>query len=297
MVQYNAHGAARYRLSRAVQRAGYKVVLAGEGADELFVGYEFSRQALLRSTENGGPSKWPKMLMRLMGQRSSTQHLVARTSPWLERVTRVLAFSPDLLDYVAEKFGLLHSLIARDFAQEFARRDPYREFFKQFNWRKDLLGRPAHNLIIYLWMKSLFVNYVLAGERLDMAHAVEVRLPFLDHKLFEFARSIPATMLARNGTQKYVLREAVKPFITDEVYRGVKQPFLAPPMLIGNPMYELLQDLLRSENFKSVPFFDQPSVIRFLDELPAMNERTRKSMDPILFMMASIGVLHEHHRM
>src|SRR3989440_2354422 len=297
MVHYNAHGAARYRLSRAVQKAGYKVVLAGEGADELFVGYEFSRQALLRSTENGGLSKWPKMLMRLMHQRSPAQQLVAGTSPWLERITRVLAFSPDLLDYVAEKFGLLHSLIASDFAQEFARRDPYREFFKQFNWRKDLLGRPAHSLIIYLWMKSLFVNYVLAGERLDMAHAVEVRLPFLDHKLFEFARSIPATMLARNGTQKYVLREAVKPFITDEVYRGVKQPFLAPPMLIGNPMYELLQDLLRSENFKSVPFFDRPSVIRFLDELPAMDEHTRKSMDPILFMMASIGVLHEHHRM
>src|SRR5438270_57744 len=139
-------------------------------------------------------------------------------------------------------------------------------------------------------MKSLFVNYVLAGERLDMAHAVEVRLPFLDHKLFEFAGSIPATMLARNGTQKYVLREAVKPFITDEVYRGIKQPFLAPPMLIGNPMYELLQDLLRSENFKSVPFFDRPSVIRFLDELPAMAERTWKSMDHALFFIyATIG--------
>jgi asparagine synthase (glutamine-hydrolysing) len=297
MVQYNAHGAARYRLSRAVQEAGYKVVLAGEGADELFVGYEFSRQALLRSAENGGLSKWPKMLLRLTRQRSSAQQLIARTSPWLERITRVLAFSPDLLDYVAEKFGLLQSLIATDFAEEFARRDPYREFFKQFNWRRDLFGRPAHSLIIYLWMKSLFVNYVLAGERLDMAHAVEVRLPFLDHKLFEFARSIPATMLARNGTQKYVLREAVKPFITGEVYRGLKQPFLAPPMLMGNPMYELLQDLLRSENFKSVPFFDRASVIRFLDELPAMDERTRKSMDPVLFMMASIGVLHEHHRM
>ena len=297
MVHYNAHGAARYRLSRAVQAAGYKVVLAGEGADELFVGYEFSRQALLRSAENGSLPKWPKMLVRLMRQRDPAQQLVARTSPWLERITRVLAFSPDLLDYVAEKFGLLQSLIASDFAQEFARRDPYREFFKQFHWRKDLWGRPAHSLIIYLWMKSLFVNYVLAGERLDMAHAVEVRLPFLDHKLFEFARSIPANLLTRNGTQKFALREAVKPFITDEVYRGIKQPFLAPPMLIGNPMYELLQDLLRSENFKSVPFFDRPSVIRFLDELPAMDERTRKSMDPILFMMASIGVLNEHHRM
>jgi hypothetical protein len=68
-------------------------------------------------------------------------------------------------------------------------------------------------------------------------------------------------------------------------------------MLMGNPMYELLQDLLRSQSFKSVPFFDQASVIQFLDQLPAMDERTRKSMDPVLFMMASIGVLHEHHRL
>jgi asparagine synthase (glutamine-hydrolysing) len=188
-------------------------------------------------------------------------------------------------------------MLADGFAQEFQRRDPYREFFRQFKWRADLFGREPVKLILYLWMKSLFVNYVLAGERLDMAHAVEVRLPFLDHKLFEFTRSIPASMLAKNGAQKYLLREAAKPFITDEVYRGVKQPFFAPPMLLGNPMYELLQDLLRSQSFKSVPFFDQTSVIRFLDELPAMDERTRASMDPVLFMMASIGVLHEHHRL
>src|ERR1041385_2566450 len=87
-----------------------------------------------------------------------------------------------------------------------------------------------------------------------------------------------------------------QPFVHSS-YSGVKPPFPAPTMLIGNPMYELLQDLLRSENFTSVPFFDRASVIRFLDELPAMDERARTSMDPILFMMASIGVLHEHHRM
>jgi asparagine synthase (glutamine-hydrolysing) len=184
-------------------------------------------------------------------------------------------------------------MLATDFAREFQKRDPYRQFLKQFKWRANLLGREPVKQILYLWMKSVFVNYVLAGERLDMAHAVEVRLPFLDHKLFEFARSLPASLLARNGGQKYILREAVRPFITDEVYHKTKQPFFAPPMLIGNPMYELLQDLLRSDNFKSVPFFDRSAVIRFLDDLPTLDDGTRRSMDPILFMMASIAVLHE----
>lgn len=297
MVHYNAHGAARFLLSREVHRAGYKVVLAGEGADELFAGYEFSRQALLNSGARNGLSKWPRMLARMMQPKSRTEQQIAHTSPWLTRVSKVLAFSPELVDYVADKFTLIQSMLALDFAEEFQRRDPYREFLRQFKWRANLFGREPVKLILYLWMKSLFVNYVLAGERLDMSHAVEVRLPFLDHKLFEFARSIPAAQLARNGGQKYLLREAVKPFVTDEVYRGTKQPFFAPPMLMGNPMYELLQDLLRSQDFKSVPFFDQASVIRFLDQLPAMDEFARKSMDPVLFMMASIGVLHEHHRL
>jgi len=138
---------------------------------------------------------------------------------------------------------------------------------------------------------------VLAGERLDMAHAVEVRLPFLDHKLFEFARSIPASMHARDGQQKYVLREAAKPFISDEVYRRAKQPFFAPPttLRIGNPMYELLQDVLRSQGSESVPFFDRPKLLRLLDELSGMDDRTRTSMDPLLFMMASICVLHQRY--
>ncbi|MBK9767624.1 MAG: hypothetical protein IPP63_11725 [Chloracidobacterium sp.] len=146
-------------------------------------------------------------------------------------------------------------------------------------------------------MKSVFVNYVLAAERLDMAHAVEVRLPFLDHKLFEFAKSIPVPMLAENGRLKHLLREAVKPYVRPEVYDGLKQPFIAPPtdLVAGNPMFELLQDHLRSESFAAVPFFDQKAVIKLLDGLPAMDAASRASMDPVLFMMASYGILQSKY--
>lgn len=297
MIHYNAHGAARFRLSRAVQRAGYKVVLLGEGADELFAGYDFSRQALSVSGAHGGPSKWIRLLARMMRFRNPTERRIARTSPWLARICRVLDFPPALLDYVAEKFDLLRRLASTDFLREFPRRDPYGEFLKQFDWRGNLRGREPAKQILYLWMKSLFVNYVLAGERLDMAHAVEGRLPFLDHKLFEFARSLPASLLARDGRQKYILREAVKPFVTEQVYRGAKQPFFAPPttLRVGNPMYELLQDLLRSRAFSSVPFFNQSSVVRLLDELPDMDDAARTALDPVIFMMASTCVLQESY--
>jgi len=296
MIHYNAHGAARFHLSRAVQREGYKVVIGGEGADELFAGYDFSSAALLAGS-SGGIVKWAKMLARFLRPRTATERQIAATSPWLARLSQGLAFPPHLTDYVADKFRFLHSIIAPEFAVQFRKRDPYREFFRQFDYRKTLYGREPAKQILYLWMKSLFVNYVLAAERLDMANAVEVRLPFLDHKLFDYARSIPASMLAKDGTIKYILREAVKPYVTDEVYRGLKQPFLAPPTTRRNDdaMYIMLQDLLRSESFASVPFFDNTAVVKMLDELAVMDESERSAMDPVLFMMASIGVLHEKY--
>jgi hypothetical protein len=62
-------------------------------------------------------------------------------------------------------------------------------------------------------------------------------------------------------------------------------------------MYELLQDTLRSASLKSVPFFDRAAVVSFLDRLPTMEETERSSMDPILFMMASISILHTHYKL
>jgi len=298
MIHYNAHGAARYHLSRAVRNEGYKTVIGGEGADELFAGYDFSSQAVLAS-QSSGMVKYAAMFARLFKPKTETERRIAATSPWLARLSHILAFPPHLTDYVAEKFDFLHSIIAPEFAAQFPKRDPYREFFRQFDYRKTLLGREPAKQILYLWMKSLFVNYVLAAERLDMTNAVEVRLPFLDHKLFDYASSIPVSMLAKGGTLKYLLREAVKPYITDEVYSGVKQPFLAPPTTKRNDdaMYVLLQDILRSRSFASVPFFDHTAVTRLLDDLGAMDEAKRATMDPVLFMMASIAVLHEKYHL
>ena len=96
-----------------------------------------------------------------------------------------------------------------------------------------------------------------------------------------------------------LLREAAKDYITDEVYRGLKQPFLAPPTTKRNDdaMFVMLQDILRSESFASVPFFDRTAVTIMLDDIATMDDEKRASMDPILYMMASIGVLHEKYKL
>ncbi len=122
---------------------------------------------------------------------------------------------------------------------------------------------------------------------------MEVRLPFLDHKLFELARNAPASLLIRDGRRKHLLREAVKDVITPEVYQGTKHAFFAPPVALRlkSPLYVLLQDLLRSADFASVPFFDRAAVLKLLDRLPTLDDYTRSSLDPLLFMMASLSLL------
>ncbi len=299
MVHYNAHGVARFALSRAVSRAGYKVVLAGEGADELFAGYDFSSAALASSQPPPRRFGALRSLLRLMSPGDAHQRQIATVSPTLARITKVLALPAPLRENLAGKLVLLRSLLAPEFLHAVGDRDPYWEFFKRFNWRTEIAGRQPVKQVLYLWMKSLFVNYVLAADRLDMSHGVEVRLPFLDHKLFDLAKTIPAPLLAEGPIRKQLLRDAVQPFVTGEVYRELKRPFFAPPSSgpANNPMYQLMQDLLRGQAFGTVPFFNQSSVVTLLDRLHLMPADERGSYDPVLFMMASTCVLQQAHKL
>ena len=294
----NAHGAARYLLSRAVRDAGCKVVLAGEGADELGAGYHFCERALQVRAQS--PLwRWPRLLGRLLQPKNPTERLIAGTSPDVVRAARLLGFPASMLDYVAGKIGVMRGLLHEDFAGEFARHDPYGDLFRQLNARRQLAGREPVKQVLYLWLKTFFANYVLAGERMDMAHAVELRLPFLDHHLFEFARQIPGSLFLREGRQKWVLREAMQPFVPDQVYRGRKQPFMAPPSALqeGSALLELVQDTLRSEAAAAVPFFDRQAVLLLLDRLPVMTMEDRTALDPVLLMMLSLAVLHDRYRL
>lgn len=275
MLGVNLHGVARYLNSRAVHDAGYKVVLSGEGADEVFAGYSYSKQDMVLADGAAAP---PASLKR-------THQALGFTPAWLKRMAIGRSF-----------FNLL---LARDFAQEFADRDPYGDFLEHLNVREQVEGREPLLQSLYLWSKSILPNYILFAERLEMAHAVEVRLPFLDHHLFEFARAIPVSLLIREMKEKYVLREAARPLLTDTVYRRAKHPFTAPPTSSteDGSLNRLMQDCLRSSDMSSVPFFDQGALIALLDSLPHMDEGRRLTLDPVLLMILCAYFLQRHYHL
>jgi asparagine synthase (glutamine-hydrolysing) len=106
-------------------------------------------------------------------------------------------------------------------------------------------------------------------------------------------------MKIRGLTEKYLLREAAKPVITDTVYRRQKHPFLSPPvtMVPTERFYQMLQDTLRGPLLSSLPFYDKKSVIKLLDRVPEMSTTDRISWDPILMSVLSACVIHKRFQL
>lgn len=295
---YNGHGPARFILSREVQRAGIKVVLAGEGGDELSAGYRFCEKTL--GLDGPVPAAgWGDELLRLFGPDRPTSDEVNARLPALAARAKLLGFPESSYGHSTGKFALAHGLLDRAFVERWFRPDACYQFFRTYDVAGQIDGREPIKQALYLWMKSGFANYVLTGERLDMAHAVEQRLPFLDHKLFELMRPAPGSLLWRSGREKWVLREAVRPFVTKAVYEGKKHPFTAPRSALrdGSAMFALAQELLRSETVASVPFLDRTGVIKLMDRLKEMPNEERAGLDSTVLLLMSIAVLHQRYRL
>ena len=297
MVQYNAHGTARFLLSRHIQAQGYRAVLAGEGADELFAGYGFVRAAVLAA---GGRSRWAQFgrVARLFGAPSAPERQIAETSPLLARASRLLTLPPALVTGFAHALGLLRSLLAPAFLQAQARRDPYRAFLGTFPWHR-LWRVSSAKQLLYLWLRSLFANYHMAADRLDMAHAVEVRLPFLDHALFEYGARLPVDYQAEDGQQKHLLREAARPLLPEAVLSSAKQPFFAPPLIArpGSQVRALARDTFHDRALGCLPFFEPAAARALLARAPQATPDEQALLEPLLMMILSFALLQEQFAM
>jgi len=301
---FNAHGVAKYLLSRAVRDAGYKVVLTGEGSDEILGGYaHFRRDMLLYNNEGEDPSEVAKLLDDLERLNPVSRGLLlpdGEAKP-LDNVKRVLGFVPSWIETFSARSAKMQELFAEEFWSTYSERPGYQALLSSIDVRGQLIGRDPVHQSLYLWSKTLLPGYILTmlGDRMEMAHSVEGRVPFLDHHLVELVRSQPVTQKIHGMTEKYVLREAVRDVITDTVYRRQKHPFLSPPATL-HPKQKLgafVQDTLRSPVLATLPFFNQKKVLGVLDRLNTMDEGSRVANDQVLMTIVSACVLQERFRL
>ena len=106
-------------------------------------------------------------------------------------------------------------------------------------------------------------------------------------------------MKIKGMTEKYALREAMKPYVTETIYNRQKHPFMAPPVsqYSNTALNGFIQDSIRSESFKSVPFFDQKKLLGVLDNLENQNVKTRTAMEPVLMMVLTTHILHQKFKL
>ena len=295
----NAHAVAKYLLSRAVRDSGIKVVLTGEGSDEIFAGYpHFRRDLILHGGNAMDPAEKARMLAELeAANRVSAGTLMPQGATTLDSVQRILGFVPSNLEAWAQIGAGLLRVTCDGFRNAFSGRDTFRVMLSCLDVERQLAGRHPVNQSLYIWGKTMLPNYILSnlGDRMEMAHSVEGRLPFLDHHVVEEAARMPVAMKINGMTEKYVLREAARPVLTDAVYRRQKHPFMSPPATFQREgrLYSCLQDTLRSAALDGPGIYDRSKVTALLDAIPSMDGPGRARADALLMWMASLCFLSD----
>jgi asparagine synthase (glutamine-hydrolysing) len=138
-----------------------------------------------------------------------------------------------------------------------------------------VVGRDRPNQMLYFNAKTVLPNFILnyLADRMEMAHSIEGRVPFLVHRVAEVAARVPVNMKVKGIREKHLLREAAKDVLIPEVYDRQKHPFTTPPTRnVNDPMLEFYRDTFASHSAKDQPIFDMKKVGVTLDgllEIPA----------------------------
>ncbi|OMG75140.1 asparagine synthase (glutamine-hydrolyzing) [Burkholderia ubonensis] len=296
---FNAHGVAKFLLSRRTAAHRLKVVLTGEGADEIFGGYpHFRRDMLMYNADHQDGAVVADLLAKLRGsEQGYARAAMPADTVWM---SRQLGHGVSWVDNQSGWFAALEALYRDAFGARMKGLEPYRQFYDGLDHRQ-LDGRDPVHRSMYLWSKSFLPNFVLAtlGDRMEMAHGVEGRVPFLDHLLAERVNRLPVWMKIRGATEKHVFREAARPYLPDALYRRKKHYFRAPPatLALDGALYQLVFDTLHGTDLERLPFFEPGAVRRLLRQLPSRPGAERDLLDPMLMEMTSLCLLQKRFRL
>jgi len=254
-----------FKLSALVRERGLKVVLTGEGADEVFAGYDIFKEARVRrfcARQPGSrirPHLFRKLYPYLPGlKQQSAEYLAAffgagtdsPEDPLFSHKPRMRATGAAKLFFSAD---LREQLAGYDAAEDLASRLP--EAFSRWH--------PLHQAQ-YLESRFLLPGYILSsqGDRMAMAHGIEGRFPFLDHRLVEFAATLPPEMKLKGLVEKHILREATRDLLPESILRRTKQPYRAPDSqsFRGAGEKDYVRDAMSVEKLAAGGLFNPASV-------------------------------------
>lgn len=271
-----------------------KVVLGGDGGDELFAGFD----RYLGVSQIDQYIKIPAFLRtNLIGPLiaklpdSFTYKSLTQKLRWIDQLSSL----PNLGERYAEatcffRYNQLAKqiLFSRDMWHQVGHLDSADIIVRQFdNANAD---DPIDRMLYADFMTRLPEHSLMLTDRMTMAHGLEARSPFLDHELVEFTASLPSHLKIRNRTLKYALRKLAKDYLPESIVKRPKQGFMFPVAYwFRNELYPFLQQFLLNSHFVKEGVFKKESVSRLIEE-----HRERRVDNHVrLWMLLSLEIWHQ----
>jgi len=265
-------------------RGHVKVVLSGDGGDELFAGY--TRYAVEEGRR--GFARLPRSVRHgLMRPLSRRLPHGARGRNFLHNVAL------DPVDRYVDNVSVFNdlrkaSLYAADFRRALEGADSPAARFRRLAARA--AGGEHLDALLYLDSKTYLPGDILTKvDRMSMAVSLEARVPLLDHRLIEFAAGLPASLKMRGGESKYVFRRAVRGLVPDEILDRPKQGFGVPIVeWINRELRERIRDTFADARTRQRGLVEPA----YVDVLLAEHERGRRDHSHAVWSLFILELWH-----
>lgn len=256
-------------------RKHVKVVLSGEGADELFGGYTIYKEPLSLAPFD----KIPPVLRRGLGKISDHLPAGMRGKSLLKRGSLSLE---DRYYGNARSFNFEQMQSVIPWAKpEWGHQDITSRYYEHSTgW--DPISRMQY-IDLMTWMRG---DILVKADRMTMANSLELRVPFLDNVVWQAAQNLPSSMKISHGTSKWALREALKEIVPSHVLNRRKLGFPVPirHWLAGPEMYEWARDTINQS--QTDEYIDKAAVLKMLDDHKAGPiDHSRRLWTVLCFML------------
>lgn len=260
-------------LSGLVKENDYKVVLTGEGADEIFGGYDLFKETKLRAFWAKNPdSSWrPALINRLypylnLSQGKANTFLQNFFGGGVDKPNYPL-FSHMPRWFATSKIKQFYSAETNERLAENAEEELISTLPSNFEeW--DLFNKAQ-----YLEVKTLMSGYLLnsQGDRMLMKNSVEGRFPFLDHRVIEHANTLDPRLKMKVLNEKYILKQSMGKYLPNDIVNRYKQPYRAPniPSFFGEHENEYVDELLAQDTVDRYGYFDGKKVSMLVKKIRA----------------------------
>jgi len=280
------------RLSKEVRAAGIKVVMSGEGADEILLGYDLFREAKIRRFWARDPgSRWRGQLLRrlydYLPQYKSPRYFNLMLDFY--RPTLMRLDDPHYAMAVRWANGkALEACFSRDVQELATGNDPVADLER---WLPGGYGEADDiERAQAIEAMTLLGNYLLSsqGDRVGMANSVEGRYPYLDLEFVRFAARLPRDLKLRGLKDKFILRETYARQIPEAVRKRKKFAYQAPEkkaFFPGGTLVEWAADLLGRQRIAADGIFDPASIEQYCLTPPARAAGRQSLRSNMLFMV------------